>query len=903
MAAPLKLEKFGGMLPAWSSKLLPEGQGELALNCYLFSGELMGWRKPKLLRALTNSAARNVYRVPTITQATASALYVFLANPSEGDTVKVGEEIYRFVTAGSGPNPTAYDVLLEISVAATAANFLAALTGGAGAGTKYSTGIVANPAISQVAGVNTLTLETFSGPTYNTITLKAPDFGTAFNTTAVTESTGNVRGTWIYDLTLAHVTTTFRGGANQSFDSNITGAATWLEFVDRDTDVVRSPVVDDKFGRYYFASPSLPPKYNTYDRIVAVQDPWLLGVPPPGCAPVVSIAGGGDNATLGFPTDTTSTSVLVPGNSIILLKVTPTGAMELKSVSFNPATTLATGKFAAVLYDDNSGTPGTLLNIGAQIGGWSAGIEALSPFANPTGLLSGTPYWIGVMVSDNVNVELADNNATGASASNTYSNGPPPAISGTLGQPDWQMWGTLQTGSVLAARAYAYTWVTGYDEEGPPSPATLVNGWSNGTWTIGLFTPPADEMGVTRNITKKRLYRTISSQTGLTTYFLVAELPVAQDTYVDIIEDDVVALANQLESLLWFPPPEGLLGITAMPNGMVVGFKGNELWFAEQYRPHAWPPGYVLTTEFPIIGIGVIGQAVVACTGGVPYIATGASPNAMTLTRTKTPEPCNSRGSVVSVADGVLYTSPNGLIKVSQMGQVANTTELWITREKWRTLTPSKSTHAVQMASSYFAFGTVEIVNGSDDTSLAQQGYTIEINADDANSFGIWPQPGGHRLGFNQMTAPGDFNIYNVQIDPWTGIGLLIQNNSVYYYDFSDAAPVSMTYKWRSRIFQQKAKDNFEALKVFFSVPAGTPTQSATRDTTDPQPTLGANQYGIVRAYADGVLRTTREIRKSGELLRILSGYKTEDWQFEFEGRVPISNVQIATSVRELGGV
>src|SRR6185369_5653239 len=105
----------------------------------------------------------------------------------------------------------------------------------------------------------------------------------------------------LYDLvSTTNTTTTFQGGVNQTFDRDITGTATWLEFDDQDTDVMRSPVVNDTFGRYYFASPSLPPKYNTYDRIVNGDNAWLLGVPAPGCDPVVSVSGGGNTATLGW---------------------------------------------------------------------------------------------------------------------------------------------------------------------------------------------------------------------------------------------------------------------------------------------------------------------------------------------------------------------------------------------------------------------------------------------------------------------------------------------------------------------------------------------------------------------------------------------------------------------------
>src|SRR4029077_19201973 len=60
----LKLDKFGGLLPAWDSRLLPEGQADYAENCYLFSGSLIGWRQPKLLYRLKDSAAKYVFPHP-----------------------------------------------------------------------------------------------------------------------------------------------------------------------------------------------------------------------------------------------------------------------------------------------------------------------------------------------------------------------------------------------------------------------------------------------------------------------------------------------------------------------------------------------------------------------------------------------------------------------------------------------------------------------------------------------------------------------------------------------------------------------------------------------------------------------------------------------------------------------
>jgi hypothetical protein len=357
-----------------------------------------------------------------------------------------------------------------------------------------------------------------------------------------------------------------------------------------------------------------------------------------------------------------------------------------------------------------------------------------------------------------------------------------------------------------------------------------------------------------------------------------------------------VALNSQMVSLFWFGPPTDLQAIMAFPNGIAVGFRSNEVWFSEAYRPHAWPPGYVLTTEFPIVGIGVVGQAVVVCTQGTPYVVNGVNPASMALTKVNLQEPCLHRGSIVTTDTTVLYVSQNGLVQVNQSGAGDNMTEGWISRERWQKLTPQQKIRAVKHASCYFAFGA-DVPDGP-----IRRGFTIELSSEDKTSFTIWPQAGGHRLGYNNLTSPNEFDILNVQLDAWTGICVMVQDGAVYYYDFTDQHPIIVPYLWRSKTYQQMARRNFEAMRVFFSVPDTTPPQVA-RDISPQQPQLGDNQYGIVRVYVDGEVWTTREIRKTGELLRILSGIKGEQWQWEIEGRVDISNLQVATSVKELATI
>lgn len=890
-----KLEQFGGMLPAWDDHLLPQGQAASSLNGYLFSGALVGWRTPKLLHNMLSSTATFAYRLPTQSQSVANAVINVLAKPVDGDNVTLGEEVYTFRDVAEA----SYDVFIGASAVSAVTNLFQAFTADNGkntnAGTNYGTGTIANPAIDQTSPV-TLNILATDNPR---IEVLAPSSGAAFNSTLVAASTAGVRLQWTYNSVN---TSTFQGGTNLSFDASINSPSVWLEFDDPDTDVMRSPVVDDSFDRYYFASPSVAPKYNTRARINAGQPPWLLGVPAPGCAPGVEVTGGGNTVQLGFPTSTSINSGTPGANLLYMIPVTPQGAMILNDVTFLPQTTSATARFAAVLYNDLNGSPDQLLNTGAISTGVTAGVNAASAFVNPTGLLMNVQYWIGFMTDTAFAVQLADDTgSSGVVCLNTFSNGPPPIINNlNTGFQELQMWGDLTSTSLQEARSYVYTYLTEYDEESAPSPPTVVTGWSNGTWSVFLFTPPPDQLGVTRNITKIRLYRSLTATTGATTYFWVADMPVETAEYSDVISDDIVATQFQLASQLWTPPPEDLQGIIAMPNGMSVGWRGNEIWFAEPYRPHAWPASYTLTTEYPIVGLGVTGNSVVACTSGSPYVATGTSPSTMSALKIQISEPCHSRGSILGNNDGVYYAGPNGLMLVTQYGAMTNTSELWITREKWQQLTPQKNLRAVFLVSSYFALGCKR--NG--DTSVAQEGYTIELNAADAQSFSIWPQPGGHRLGFNLLNAPNGFNVDNVRIDPWSSVALVFQNHAVYQYDFTDPAPVMQTYKWRSKLMQQKSKKNYAAMRIWFSVPPGTPPQNAVRNTAafdDPSwNALAPGQYGIVRVFAENKLVTVREIWKNQEILRIASGFKHETWQFEFEARVPISNCQVGTSIKAM---
>lgn len=868
--------------------------------------------------------------------------------------------------------------------------------------------------IQSIDPVNTIGGAVINGITLPYVNVEATDYGAAFNTVEVGESTNQSRLSWTASLASSvGGLSQLVGGTNPTADTAIAAPSVWLEFSDPDTTVVRSPVVNDAFQRIYYASPSQPPQYNTALRVQNNQPPFLLGVPAPPLPPSLTIAGGGTITSVGLSTSTSISAAGSPGvyefqpvaspqpypptphtpqqgqempaptqmeaaagyggsygnqtggqgAYFVLQSAVTGGALQLNDIAVsmlppdpnsgvkNPFTGQAYPPavpiFMGFLYADNNGYPGELLAMGIPSNApittlTTLGIESssatlpgtiISFFSNPVQLSPNTKYWIGGFFATGQVVQLADDydtagtlyttaadptlfnnavNVAGGFLPYSYATDPSqltsltPAPAGMLALgSDLQIWGDCINTAVLESRAYVYTWTTAYGEEGPPSPPVINDGYDNATWMVTMFPPIPKDEGPQRNITQANLYRTVTSTTGPTSYFLVDSFPVGQPTYVDNIPDNIVAQNIELPSETWFPPPGDLTSMISMPNGIVAGFKGNEVWFCEPYRPHAWPGGYVLTTEYPIVGLGVVGTTLVVVTESTPYIIEGVSPGAMISRKIMHPEPGLSRGSIVGSDTGVFYPSLNGLTKVTPDSKAAVITEGWITREKWAQLTPLKNIRAVKVMSAFMAYGTT----APGDNSVAQQGYTIELSETvDNESFGIYPQPGRHRIGFSTLNSPlQTVNVDNVFLDPWTGTVLYIMNGGVYQLDFADPLALTQPYLWRSKKFQAHHKDNYGAFRVWFDIPEGGPqTPPVTGTYAQPSYTTAINiqlqtgMFGVVRILADGRYVCERELRTSTQLMRIPTGFKASTWQVEFEARVPISNMKLANSVKEL---
>lgn len=431
--------------------------------------------------------------------------------------------------------------------------------------------------------------------------------------------------------------------------------------------------------------------------------------------------------------------------------------------------------------------------------------------------------------------------------------------------------------TTTVTRAYVYTWVTEYGEEGAPSAAYTHTGKQDDAWLITLV-PPTNLEQQYRALAKARIYRTITSAAGVATYFFVAEVDNTVTLYTDTQTDTVVSGNNQLASTNWTEPPTDLEGMSSLPNGMIVGFRNNEVWYCEPYRPHAWPAIYTLSVDSPVVGIGVVGQTAIVCTGTAVYAFTGTHPSVVTQSKLTTTEPCLSRGSIVSSSSGVAYASPNGICLATPSG-VANVTGRMFTRDKWQDAIDASKIRAARLGNIYYMYSTVRsgcfeptgfetTVFEQADVTGATAGGMIDVNDE--------------RIAYVQLTTTSSTN--NVFNDPWTNEVFVLRGSSLYQIDLSSNRPRS-EYTWKSKRFQLGNSRNLEAMKIYFDNPEG------------------LTDFGTVKVYANGSLVLTRAITSSGGSIRLPSGFKSEFWQIEITSRVIISSIQLGTTSKELARV
>lgn len=433
-----------------------------------------------------------------------------------------------------------------------------------------------------------------------------------------------------------------------------------------------------------------------------------------------------------------------------------------------------------------------------------------------------------------------------------------PSVSRKLGvpsptdQPTVTITTTVADTTILPlSRSYVYTWVSGLGEESGPSPASAILDVKSGEVVTLTFNTavPAHIYNTVSRPAVRRIYRTnVNGE-----FQFVKDIAYTATSTTDAILDE--NLGEIIPSTNWDTPPDEnagnhpdgpMLGLTAMPNGILAGFSGRSVLFSEAFLPHAFPKAYSLTTKSRVVGLASISIGLMVMTTGKPVLMTGSSPAAMTATEIDNNQACVSGRSIADMGSVAIYASPDGLVAAGENG-VSLITEGIFTRDQWQALNPS-SIHGYHYEGRYIFFWQ----NGGN-----SGGYIF----DGRGEFPLIST-------LNYYAKAG----YNDPVDD--ALYLVIETagvSTVRRFDAGTATP----YTWQSK-------------EVRFEKPIN--------------PSCGiidAEAYPVTfTLFADGIQKHTQSVT-SGSMFRLPAGYLAKEFHIRLAGSTDVNQVLIAESPEE----
>ena len=398
----------------------------------------------------------------------------------------------------------------------------------------------------------------------------------------------------------------------------------------------------------------------------------------------------------------------------------------------------------------------------------------------------------------------------------------------------------------LETRAYTWTLVNSYGEEGPPANPVEIECAVDAR--IALSIPEVTPSGFAP-VSRVRVYRT-SSGTAITDYLFAGDVPVGTVNFMD--DNAAGDLGEPLPTRGYNPPEAGLQGLCQLPNGVLAAFKDNEVHFSEPYLPYAWKAAPI-TTDGRVVGICPGEGGLWVTTTKAPYFITGVTPDAMVQNKVTAIQAGVSKGSICNMGPAVIYASHDGLMTARGVEVSADWSFKFFTRDEWR-------------------------------ARYGARLHLLHLNAHD-----------GHLLGWFSDGAPGFLvrfdeadTSFTRTTDPVMAATVHPVADALYVvagavYEFKGGA-TRKPFVWRSKDFIMPKPMNFGAVQV------------------------GGEGGVTITVYADGVARATKKLLLSGDeysVVRLPAGFLARRWAFEVAGgaNAVVREVNVAISPSEFANV
>lgn len=344
--------------------------------------------------------------------------------------------------------------------------------------------------------------------------------------------------------------------------------------------------------------------------------------------------------------------------------------------------------------------------------------------------------------------------------------------------------------------------------------------------------------------------------------------------------------------------PDNLEGLITVGNGVFAAFKGNTVYLSVQYQGHAFPSEYAVPLDFEVVGLGSFGNTLVICTKSNTYLLVVNDPSATILRPIQEAHACVSKRSIVSMADSVIYATNYGLIRITQDGATRISYPI-ISDTFWSKYNPS-TIQAASYQGKYLMFFKTDKVEYS--------GCLIDFNELNTGALGlsqevscVWQDDSSSQV-FIQYISP-------IMMQPRI-------------YAFGESTSLRRLYKWRSKkfinteglttlaagkinffddSFQAKNKEyDFEVSSHAFNVvPVNNFSINGDASTNGFWISNLGQQWCKLDFYADDRIRKTVHIHNNFPF-RLPAGFRADSFYVDITSTVPISRVQLATSIGEL---
>lgn len=401
------------------------------------------------------------------------------------------------------------------------------------------------------------------------------------------------------------------------------------------------------------------------------------------------------------------------------------------------------------------------------------------------------------------------------------------------------------------ARAYRYTYVNTYGEEGPPSPPALIT-----TATTLDVTAVATRDAQTSDyapIKEIRFYRTPTGS-EIADYFYDGSIVVlgqSGNTFTFVSHPDPAGLNEPLASHNYYPPDPALVGLMQLPNGIMCAWKGDELHFSEAFKPWAWPPRYVKPLGKAIVNGIPHGSGVLVTTVEKAVMFSGVSPDAMSESKVGLVQAGVSKNAITDVGGSVAYASHDGIVVVQGGQATLAYSEQFFTRDVWR------ERYGAGLSSMRFAVWDGRLVVYSSTDAFT----AFMIRLDEAKG---------------AMTELPDFAAACSFVSPVSDQCYYAQGNDLYQFAGGD----DLTAVWASKEIVIPSPSNFGFAEVICSGSWSVKFYSNNRS-------------------GEMVLRHTKALTGNAQF-RLPDGFKSDRWKVKTEGIGRFRELRVAESAKGL---